>query len=986
MYVSIDSGAYTLWQTQTTQTTATYTGEAGKTYSFYSVATDRLGKIEVKNPTAETTTKLALLVPTISVIANDPNAAETNPGEISNPGQFTLTRIGDLTQSLTANYTISGTATNGTDYQTLPGTVIFATGKDTAAIDLNVIDDNIFEGAETAILTLTANAAYTLATTNTATVNIADNDPQPTVSISDVSTKEGDNGSTNATFTISLSNPSTQSITVDYTTSDGTAKAGTDYTKVTTTTITFAPGETTKTVTVGVIGNTVVEPDKTFKVNLSNVTNATLRTAKSGTGTILNDDVLPSISVIANDPNAAETANPGQFTFTRTGYFTQSLTANYALSGTATNSTDYQTLPGTITFAAGKDTATIDLNVIDDNIYEGTETAILSLTANAAYTLTIANIATVNIADNDTRPNISISDANPATGKEGDPAAKDRAFTISLSNPSTETISVQYSTVDGAAKAGSDYTATNGTLTFAPGETSKSANVSIFDDAIFEDTETFKVQLTNPTNATFAQTEGTATILDDDLPAISLIVTDDAAAETKRSKTPNPGQFTLKRNGSITNPLTVKYYLTGTATNGTDYQSLTNTITFAAGSDTATIEINVIDDKIYEGDETVNLKLSESKDYTITGKDNGTVTIADNDPKIPKLYQPNPHLLEIEGGTVESLLKFTKMAHGAAGKNEVCAFIVDDAEGTINGIEPGDKGYLAAAIKKSQVIFSSLGNNSIDQQFDSGAQRYLNFTPGDRVELLMVVDSTLNQLKTDLTNGKATANVLFSLPEANTNNYTPAQFTDLPNNSGYQIGWNDTPAKGQTNSSFNDLVLKVETIDGFIPTIGTGLQGKAEGRVIDLSSFAGRDFKIDTTAVSDAAYNNYFGFYAVSDAQGTLANGLKPTDFGYAEAAIKIAVMRSFKNETRTGLTVAGGQILAPVAIANGTFDDFLKPENIKNDANSKVHAYFNYIGANTDKVDHFRLLGDNKFGVEDLYGGGDRDYNDIVFQVNIKG
>ncbi len=76
---------------------------------------------------------------------------------------------------------------------------------------------------------------------------------------------------------------------------------------------------------------------------------------------------------------------------------------------------------------------------------------------------------------------------------------------------------------------------------------------------------------------------------------------------------------------------------------------------------------------------------------------------------------------------------------------------------------------------------------------------------------------------------------------------------------------------------------------------------------------------------------------------------------------------------------------MAPVVIANSTFDNFLL-SNPKNQANSDVHAYFNYIGANTDKVDHFRLLGDNKFGVEDLYGGGDRDYNDIIFQVNIKG
>jgi Domain of unknown function (DUF4114) len=125
--------------------------------------------------------------------------------------------------------------------------------------------------------------------------------------------------------------------------------------------------------------------------------------------------------------------------------------------------------------------------------------------------------------------------------------------------------------------------------------------------------------------------------------------------------------------------------------------------------------------------------------------------------------------------------------------------------------------------------------------------------------------------------------------------------------------------------------------------------------------------------------------YEVEDEAGTLANGLKPTDVGYAEAAIQSAVLATiFKSQVDKGLTLSGGKILAPVVVANGTFNDFLK-NNPLNKADSNVHAYFNFVGANTDKVDHFRLLGDNKFGVEDVYGGGDRDYNDLIFQMNIK-
>ena len=90
-------------------------------------------------------------------------------------------------------------------------------------------------------------------------------------------------------------------------------------------------------------------------------------------------------------------------------------------------------------------------------------------------------------------------------------------------------------------------------------------------------------------------------------------------------------------------------------------------------------------------------------------------------------------------------------------------------------------------------------------------------------------------------------------------------------------------------------MLKVETLDNFKTPIGTSLQGKSEGCKIDLRSFAGQNLKVDTVSVSDAAYQNYIGFYAVEDAQGTLANGLKVGDAGYAEAAIKSAILRGSK-------------------------------------------------------------------------------------------
>ena len=101
--------------------------------------------------------------------------------------------------------------------------------------------------------------------------------------------------------------------------------------------------------------------------------------------------------------------------------------------------------------------------------------------------------------------------------------------------------------------------------------------------------------------------------------------------------------------------------------------------------------------------------------------------------------------------------------------------IIDDDLGRINGILPGDKNYLTAALDRSQVVFSNLADNPIDRQFDSNSQRYLNFAPGDHVQFCLIADDTLDNVKTN----PSTAKVLFSLPEANPSNSNQAQFTDL---------------------------------------------------------------------------------------------------------------------------------------------------------------------------------------------------------------
>ncbi|MFM6605926.1 MAG: Calx-beta domain-containing protein, partial [Dolichospermum sp.] len=193
-----------------------------------------------------------------------------------------------------------------------------------------------------------------------------------------------------------------------------------------------------------------------------------------GTGT-----ATPVVTVVANDADAGEPTNNGQYTLTRTGSTASALTVNIAMSGTATNGTDYTTISTPVNFDAGSATATVNLNVIDDTLIEGTETAILTVLAGTGYTVGAAASATVNIADNDL-PIIDLS-ANQ-TVVEGIISPQNVTYTVTLSSDSTDTITVQYATSNNTATAGSDYTATNGTLTFAPGVTSQDIIIPILND------------------------------------------------------------------------------------------------------------------------------------------------------------------------------------------------------------------------------------------------------------------------------------------------------------------------------------------------------------------------------------------------------------------------------------------------------------------------------------------------------------------------
>ena len=231
---------------------------------------------------------LPAIPPSVSLL--DVTITEGNAGTAV--AVFTVILSAPFTQEVTINYaTSNGTATSGSDYQAVSGTLTFQPGQTSSDISVNIISDTIFEPNETFVVNLTNADGATITDSQGIGTIINDDSSLPTLRISDLTKNEGQKGTTTFTFIVTLFGPSTKTVTVSYATANGTARTSDgDYTAKSGT-LTFKPGETSKTITISVRGDKKVEGHETFFVNLFSANGATIDDGQ-GVGTILNDDGL----------------------------------------------------------------------------------------------------------------------------------------------------------------------------------------------------------------------------------------------------------------------------------------------------------------------------------------------------------------------------------------------------------------------------------------------------------------------------------------------------------------------------------------------------------------------------------------------------------------------------------------------------------------------------------------------------------------------
>lgn len=485
-------------------------------------------------------------------------------------------------------------------------------------IVLQTIDDNIYQGLQVVDLAISSTEATLTADPNSLTINIQDNDLPPVIQIADAVANEN---SGTIDFTVTTNRVSILTSTFDYSSQNGTALAGSDYTAVSAGTLSIPAGQTSAALHIPLINDTVSEPNETFSLNFSNASNSSLGVTSS-TGTIVDDDAVPLVTFHVASQSVNENVGSVQVQLDLDSVSSQTVSVPFTLSGTASGSDYSLTTSSPVTIPAGQTSVNVSLSIVNDALNESNETIILSMGAPTNAALGAVTSHTITVLDNDSQPSVSLSSTSQSVNENAGSAS----VNLVLSAVSGQDVIVPI-TLSGTATGGSDdYLLTSSTtMTIPAGQTTVAIDFNIINDSAVESNETIIVTLGAPTNATLgATTSHTITIVDDD---VYISISDVTVLENAGTAV-----LTISINKTTINNVSVNYATSnGTAIAGTNYTTTSGTATINAGSTSTTISVPILDTAgVCEGNRTFNVDLTAAVNGTI--QDNlGLGTIQEDD-------------------------------------------------------------------------------------------------------------------------------------------------------------------------------------------------------------------------------------------------------------------------------------------------------------------------------------------------------------------
>ncbi|QDV38166.1 Calx-beta domain-containing protein [Tautonia plasticadhaerens] len=438
-----------------------------------------------------------------------------------------------------------------------------------------------------------------------------------------------------ATIEVVRSNNAAGTVSVDYQTFDDTATAGDDYV-ASSGTLTFGPNELTKTFTIPILNNEVVDANRTVRLGLSNATGTGIVGVPSlATLTIFDDDPVPAQPQFLQFSQASSTVqeNGGEakIVVRRTGGIDGVVSIPYSTApGSAVPGEDFTPVSGMLTFLSGETEKTIVVPVIDNAEVDGNRDFLVSLGQGTGAAAGTPSQARITIVDDESPPAGSFEFSMAGyTVSEADGRA---TITVTRSGGSGPA-SVSYATVPGTARPGERYQPASGTLEFGPGETVKTFTVDLIDTPGFVGPQTVILELTPGDGASLgAIGRAILTITDDEAAPqgvfqfdTSSIVVDEAAGVARLTVIRAGGAFDAASIGVAT--------AVGNAVAGTDYESIAVRLTFAPGETSKTVEIPILDNDDFDGDRAFGVFLGYPEGNAAIGDPGSAVVlIRDNDP------------------------------------------------------------------------------------------------------------------------------------------------------------------------------------------------------------------------------------------------------------------------------------------------------------------------------------------------------------------
>ncbi len=434
---------------------------------------------------------------------------------------------------------------------------------------------------------------------------------------------------------VALDAPAGGLVTVQYRFTGGTATNGPDY-QGSDNALTIPPGATEAKIPVTINEDGIEEDSETIEIELSNATGAVLGTSRH-TVTI-SSDILPRVNFTLPTSAADEASSP-QLLVSLTTPSMVDVSVDFVVNGTASPGLDHTLTQGTVSFSAGMTSKSIALPITDDALDEFDENVLVTLTSSSNVVVGMVASHDHNILDNDLPPTVAFMVTQQAKAENTNTVD----IAVQLSAPSGKPISVDV--VQGlsptiAATLGVDYSFPAGqTLTFAPGETTKTFAITLIDDAIDEFDEGFGLALANPVNVTItAGTTDLVTITDDDPPpTVSIVTASQTVNEGNTDDTDYP--YVVSLDAASAKPIQVQFVFTGSdATTPSDYIVIGDPVSIAPGATFGTLTIRVVADTIREtnsgGTEEVHIAIAGNGSLTnvVRGGTNKVLTIRDDDP------------------------------------------------------------------------------------------------------------------------------------------------------------------------------------------------------------------------------------------------------------------------------------------------------------------------------------------------------------------